>query len=152
MDGFWMFVLGGVVVGIFLTIATATGRRVRSVLSTLPAKLEDRRRKAQKAKDDEALNAVWQEVRDRSETLDIDLPWSLDHAWRGPGVSVIWRSGIAWFHITPYEHGLGQYEAALKSGKVPRDRTTTKAAPRVVEQWTLEELEGWLQKYPLPDT
>ena len=143
-----MIVLAAVAAGIVLSGITTTGRRVWKWMSTLPAKLKNRRLTAQRAKEQKVLIAARQDVRRRSEAVGIDLPWSRDHTWPGPGVRLIWRSGTDTFYINAWEHGIGQYEAAMQAGTVPPGRTSPESAPRVVEQWNLEELENWLVDHP----
>jgi hypothetical protein len=107
--------------------------------------------KRTKARHEGKLNSAREDVRERSNDLDIDLPWSRDPKWTGPGVRIIYSSGVDRFFVDPHESGIGQYEAGLRSGVLPPDRTSRKTAPRVVERWSLEELEVWLLEHPTPE-
>lgn len=151
MEGFWLVVLVTVVAGVILSVITAVGRAAWKKVTRLPSWLRQVVRHRRRTRHMNTLKAVRRDLRERSETVGEDLPWSRDRTWRGPGTRVIWRSGSDSFYIDPYQHGIGQYEAAIRSGVVPRQRTFRTPPPRVVEDWTASDCETWLENHPEPE-
>lgn len=88
-----------------------------------------------------------QQVSASAQVADIDLAWSLDPEWRGPGVCVIHLSGKRSYYIDASERGFGEYEAAMAAGSVPHLSTFPKRAPKTVSHWTEDELRSWLAEY-----
>jgi hypothetical protein len=151
MDGFSPGAVVVVVVGTLLVaVLFFIWRHIRKWISRLWTVIRSFPSERTKARHDAKLSSIREDVRERSNDLDIDLPWSRDPKWTGPGVRIIYRSGIDRFFVDPYEGGIGQYEAGLRSGALPPDRTSRQAAPRVVERWSLEVLEVWLLEHPIP--
>ena len=128
------------------------GWATREIWSTLPT-WWDRRREAKAARDKEEarvtgetrLKSLREEVRRAAERDGSDLPWSYDRSWQGPGVCVVNQSGERSYFIHPYSHGIGQYERAVRQGKVPPGRTFERRPPKPVISWSEQELREWLR-------
>lgn len=122
--------------------------------NALPSWWGGRREAKKKRKESEArrdrrtqIDGLRRRIRDAAEASEMDLPWSEDPEWRGPGKCIIFTSGDRSYYIDAYEHGIGQYRAAIQSGKVPPQRTFPKPAPKPVTRWTKSELETWLDNH-----
>lgn len=143
--------LQALIVGVAVTLMA---RLIYDLLADVPTwagslKSWRRRRREDRQKEEkrQRLGELQQRVRSRSESLDIDLPWERDWGWAAPGVCIVYRSGERSYFINAYDHGIGQYEAALRSGIVPRERTFHTPAPKPVVDWSEKELNKWLDQH-----
>lgn len=113
-----------------------------------PERKRARRRAKERQKREERLSDLRKRVRGRAEFVGVDLPWNRDREWRGPGDCILYLSGERSYYIDAYEHGIGQYERAMRDGTVPPQRTFPTRAPNPVMRWSEAELQAWLDEHP----
>lgn len=137
--------LGAVIASLIAGVIIILVPSIRQKASLLPSKFRELKRNRAQAKSNAETDELRDQVHSRSKQLGIDLPWSIDYGWKGPGVRIIYRSEADAFFIDAYDHGIGQYRNALQRGLVPPERTFASRPPKCVKQWTKTELRDWLR-------
>ena len=149
----WVTLLEPFLVGLGVLFVGWIAKRTYGAFPAWWTKRKQKKRKRQLGKEQKKRqkhsDGLRQLVRSRGEALGLDLPWSRDREWRGPGECIIHVSGERSYFIDAYEHGIGQYERAMRDGITPTQRTFASKAPKPVTCWTDAELEAWLDGNPV---